>query len=126
MLAGLKPRHACDVSSAVAKFMVSVGGVEASHTCHPTLCILGAQLTAGCHCKCYRNTRNTQGLATNTSLEYLYLGNNGITGYGTVRVFRHNFALKDAIGSHACLLEANMRVTNGISRGSSILLPVSP
>jgi hypothetical protein len=29
-----------------------------------------------------------------------------------VRVFRQDFALEDAIGSHACSLEANMRVTD--------------
>jgi hypothetical protein len=38
----------------------------------------------------------------------------GITSEGTVRVFRQKFTLEDAIGSHACSLEANMRVTNGI------------
>jgi hypothetical protein len=38
--------------------------------------------------------------------------------------FRRNFALEDAIGSHTCSLEANMRVTNGISLGCSLLLPV--
>jgi hypothetical protein len=43
---------------------------------------------------------------------------------GTVRVFRQKFTLKDAIGSHACSLEANTRVTNGIPLGSSLLLPV--
>jgi hypothetical protein len=43
---------------------------------------------------------------------------------GPVRVFRQNFTLEDAIGSHACSLEANMRVTNGIPFGSSLLLPV--
>jgi hypothetical protein len=32
--------------------------------------------------------------------------------------------LEDAIGSHACSLEANTRVTNGIPLGSSLLLPV--
>jgi hypothetical protein len=42
----------------------------------------------------------------------------------TVRVFRQKFTLEDAIGSHACSLEANMRVTNGIPLGSSLLLPV--
>jgi hypothetical protein len=31
---------------------------------------------------------------------------------GTVRVFRQKFTLDDAIGTHACSLEANMRVTN--------------
>jgi hypothetical protein len=41
---------------------------------------------------------------------------------GTVRVFGQNFALEDAIGSHACSLEANMRVTNGIPLGSPLLL----
>jgi hypothetical protein len=43
---------------------------------------------------------------------------------GTVRVFRQKFTLEDAIGSHACLLEANTRVTNGIPLGSSLRLPV--
>jgi hypothetical protein len=42
----------------------------------------------------------------------------------TVRVFRQKFRLKDAIGSHACSLEANTRVTNGIPLGSSLFLPV--
>jgi SpoVK/Ycf46/Vps4 family AAA+-type ATPase len=41
-----------------------------------------------------------------------------------VRVFEQDFALEDAIGSHACSLDANMRVTNGIPRGSPLLLPV--
>jgi hypothetical protein len=43
---------------------------------------------------------------------------------GTVCVFRPDFALEDAIGSHACSLEANTRVTNGIPFGSPLLLPV--
>jgi hypothetical protein len=43
---------------------------------------------------------------------------------GTVRVFRQKFTFEDAIGSHACSLEANTRVTNGIPFGSSLLLPV--
>jgi hypothetical protein len=42
----------------------------------------------------------------------------------TVRVFELKFALEDAIGSHACSLEANMRVTNGIPLGSPLLIPV--
>jgi hypothetical protein len=43
---------------------------------------------------------------------------------GTVRVFRQKFTLEDAIGCHACSLEANMRLTNGIPLGSPLLLPV--
>jgi hypothetical protein len=43
---------------------------------------------------------------------------------GTMRVFRQKVALEDAIGSHACSLEANMRVTNSIPLGCSLLLPV--
>jgi hypothetical protein len=39
---------------------------------------------------------------------------------GTVRVFRQKFTLEDAIGSHACSLEANIHVTNGILLGSSL------
>jgi hypothetical protein len=42
---------------------------------------------------------------------------------GTVRVFRQSFALKYAIGSHACSLEASTCVTNGLPFGCS-LLPV--
>jgi hypothetical protein len=38
--------------------------------------------------------------------------------------FRQIFTLEDAIGYHACSLEANTRVTNGIHLGSSPLLPV--
>jgi hypothetical protein len=41
-----------------------------------------------------------------------------------VRVFRQKFTPEDAIGSHACSLEANMRVTNGIPLGCPLLLPV--
>jgi hypothetical protein len=41
-----------------------------------------------------------------------------------VRVYRQELTLEDAIGSHACSLEANTRVTNGIPLGSSPLLPV--
>jgi hypothetical protein len=40
---------------------------------------------------------------------------------GTVRVFRQKLTLEDAIGCHACSLEANMRV-NGIPLGCSLLL----
>ena len=38
--------------------------------------------------------------------------------------FWQKSTLEDAIGSPACLLEANTRVTNGIPLGSSLLLPV--
>jgi hypothetical protein len=47
-----------------------------------------------------------------------------VTTNGTVRVYRQKFTLEDAIGSHACSLEANTRVTNGIPLGSSLHLPV--
>jgi hypothetical protein len=44
---------------------------------------------------------------------------------GAVRVFRQEFTLEDAIGSHACSLEALCRrVINGIPLGCSLLLPV--
>jgi tRNAThr (cytosine32-N3)-methyltransferase len=36
---------------------------------------------------------------------------------GMVRVFRQKFTLEDVIGSHACSIEANMRVINGIPFG---------
>ena len=42
----------------------------------------------------------------------------------TVRVFRQNVTIEDAIGSHACSLEANTRVANSIPLGCSLLLPV--
>jgi hypothetical protein len=42
----------------------------------------------------------------------------------TVRVFRQKFTLEDAIGSHACSLEASRRVTIGIPLGSPLFLPV--
>jgi hypothetical protein len=48
----------------------------------------------------------------------------GVQAYGMVRVFQQKFTLEDAIGSHACSLEANTRVTNGIPLGCSLLLPV--
>jgi hypothetical protein len=37
--------------------------------------------------------------------------------------FRQKFTPEDALGSHACSLEASMRVTNGIPLGCSLLLP---
>jgi hypothetical protein len=43
---------------------------------------------------------------------------------GMLRVFRQKVTLEDAIGSHACSLEAKMRVTNGIPLGSTFLFPV--
>jgi C-terminal processing protease CtpA/Prc len=52
------------------------------------------------------------------------IDNKGAMSIGTVRVFRQEFTLEDAIGSHACSLEANTRVTNGIPLGSSLHLPV--
>jgi hypothetical protein len=42
----------------------------------------------------------------------------------TLLFFRQKFTLEDAIGSHACSLEANMRVTNGIPLRCSLVLPV--
>jgi hypothetical protein len=44
--------------------------------------------------------------------------------WGTVRVFDGIFTLEDAIGPHACSLEANMRVTNGIPLRRPLFLPV--
>jgi hypothetical protein len=43
----------------------------------------------------------------------------------TVRVFEQDFAIEDAIGSHACSLEANIRVTIGIPLGSPLRLTVA-
>jgi xanthine dehydrogenase molybdopterin-binding subunit B len=42
-----------------------------------------------------------------------------------VRVFRQTFTLEDAIGSHACSLEANRRMTNGILLGCPLPLTVT-
>jgi hypothetical protein len=42
---------------------------------------------------------------------------------GTVRVFRQQSTLDDAIGSHTCSLEASRRVTNSIPLGCPLLLP---
>jgi hypothetical protein len=47
-----------------------------------------------------------------------------LTRTSTVLVFRQKITLEDAIGSHACSLEANMRVANGIPLGCALLLPV--
>jgi hypothetical protein len=48
----------------------------------------------------------------------LKLGANVVAG--TVLGLRQDFALEDAIGSHPCLIEANMRVTNDILLGCSL------
>jgi hypothetical protein len=45
---------------------------------------------------------------------------------GMMRVFRQTFSLEDAIGSHACSLEACMRVANGIPLGRQLLLLLPP
>jgi HrpA-like RNA helicase len=44
--------------------------------------------------------------------------------YGTVRVFRQNFTLEDAISSHACSLQASWIVINAISLGCPLFVPV--
>jgi hypothetical protein len=44
--------------------------------------------------------------------------------YHEVRFFSTEFTLEDAIGSHACSLEASSRVTNGIPLGCPRFLPV--
>jgi hypothetical protein len=54
------------------------------------------------------------------------INRNGYTLRGTVRVFRQNFTLEDAIGSRACSLQANVRVTNSIPLGNPLLLPLPP
>jgi hypothetical protein len=59
--------------------------------------------------------RNTAGACSRTQR---------CVGRGAVLFFRQKFTLEDAIGSHACTLEANTRVTNGIPLGSSLLLLV--
>jgi hypothetical protein len=49
---------------------------------------------------------------------------NEFAAMGTVRVFRQKCTLEDAIGSHACSPDANMRMTNGIPLGRPLLLLV--
>jgi hypothetical protein len=44
---------------------------------------------------------------------------------GTVRVFRHDFALEEVIGSHAWSLEANLLAVNSIPLGSQLPLTVT-
>jgi hypothetical protein len=44
----------------------------------------------------------------------------GLWSMGTVPVFRQDFALEDAIGSHACSLETSMHLLNGIPLGWSL------
>jgi len=43
---------------------------------------------------------------------------------GAVHVFRQKLTLEDAIGSHACSLEASRCVTNGFRRRCPLFLPV--
>jgi hypothetical protein len=58
-------------------------------------------------------------------LEKLLLSHDGIDVNTARCAFSgRNLHSRNAIGSHACSLEANMRVTNGIPLGSSLLLPV--
>jgi hypothetical protein len=75
-------------------------------------------------------------LGTGSPVEYMALQDlfpigaavtsTSVGGLGTVRVFQQKFTLEDAIGSHACSLEAlPLRVTNGIPFKSPLLLPVS-
>jgi hypothetical protein len=44
---------------------------------------------------------------------------------GAMLVFEQDFTLEDAIGSHACSLVANMRVTNGIPLGSFLIITIN-
>jgi hypothetical protein len=65
----------------------------------------GGHFLTGSHCKLRPNSNNVyKGCA----------GRGPGSVKGTVRVFRQDFALEDAIGSHACSLEASSRATNGI------------
>jgi hypothetical protein len=74
-------------------------------------------------------------VSTDPSAE-AFLGAHGLQDYsgeigtlslelGTVLIFRQDFALDDAIESHACSLEANVRATNGIPLGSPLPLTVA-
>jgi hypothetical protein len=95
------------VGSVVTEFMVDVAGVEA-RPCVWSIARDSRVATASYPC---RHHHCIQTLKVRTDA-------------GTVRVFRQKSTLEDAIGSHACSLEANMRVTNGIPLGCPLLLPV--
>ena len=62
----------------------------------------------------FQSCHNTEGTKVRSSWVY-------VVG-SMVRVFRQKFALEDAIGSHACSLEASRRVTNGIPLGCPLFL----
>jgi hypothetical protein len=53
-----------------------------------------------------------------------YTSASDVYSFGTVRVFRQKFTLEDAIGAHACSLEASRRVTNVIPLSHPLFLPV--
>jgi hypothetical protein len=54
--------------------------------------------------------------------EYLHSRQGGAC---RVRGFRQEFTLDDAVGSHACSLVANMRVTNDVPLGRPLPLTVA-
>jgi hypothetical protein len=59
------------------------------------------------------------------SNEYQQCSSYGVTSLRcAVRVFRQKVTIDDAIGSHACSLEASRHVDNGIPLGCPLLLPV--
>jgi hypothetical protein len=59
--------------------------------------------------------------AANTSVQTRKVGT---THFGAVRVSRQKCTLEDAIGPHACSLQASRRVTNDIPLGRPLFLPV--
>jgi hypothetical protein len=72
---------------------------------------------SGCMPRCMQHTVSTCSNRPSSS-------NASNSNECTVRVFRQKFTLEDAIGSHACSLEASRRATNGMHLGCSLLLPV--
>jgi hypothetical protein len=110
--------------SAQAMFLLTMNSVTTLMTSNNTEGTISAQamfLLTMNSVTTLMTSHNTEG--TIHCVRTFYSAKSG-TSTSTVRVFRQKCTLEDAIGSHACSLEANMRVTNGTPLGSSFVLPV--
>jgi hypothetical protein len=83
-----------------------------AETSHKGKCSEHADLLNRLMHSCYNTDYAAAGIATETPVVC------------TVRAFRQKFTLEDTIGSYACSLEATTLLTNGISFGCLVLLPV--
>jgi hypothetical protein len=133
MLLGLTPCHACDpIPCLLSVSSLTVAGVEAGmHACDPIPCLLsGGQFLTDTSVNSAETLKAERGTSVcevvlqhqNAAPKQRVSALHKIAVYGAR--FQQKFTLEDAIGSHACSLEANTRVTNGIPLGSSLLLPV--